>query len=135
MTIVPLSSNSFTGFMICGIALSRIYIPIFTLNTRLLCSVRVAKRSFFCDPTFCLNKLTTHVPPHMVIGHFQLSLKCRLPNCIRFDVFYRCICKVETRVCKTLRSCAKRSGGLAFTISLGASRSFNPALLVINNLF
>jgi len=69
----------------------------------------------------------------MVIGHSQLSLKFRLPNRISFDVSYRCICKVEA--CETLRSCAKRLGGLAVTISPGASRCFNPALLVINNLF
>jgi len=41
----------------------------------------------------------------------QLSLKYRLPNRtgISFD---RCFCKVETRACETVPSCAKRLGGL-----------------------
>jgi len=95
----------------------------------------IAKRSFFCDTTFCLKTLTTYEPLRMVIGHAQLSLKCRLPNRISFDVFYPWMCKVETRACETLRSCDKRLGGLAVTTSPGASRWFNPALLVINNLF
>jgi len=64
-----------------------------------------------------------------VHGHPQLSLMCRLPNRISFDVFDRCFCKVETRVCETLGSCAKRLGGLAVTTLTGASRSFNPALV------
>jgi len=58
----------------------------------------------------------------------QLSLKCRLPNRISFDVFDRCFWKVETRVCETIRSCAKRSGGLAVTTLPGVLHSFNPAL-------
>jgi len=65
-----------------------------------------------------------------VHGHPQLSLKCRLPNRIRFDVFDRCFCKVETRSCETLRSCAQRLGRLAVTTLPGASRSFNPALTI-----
>ena len=49
-----------------------------------------------------------------VHDHPQLSLKCRQPNRISFDVFHRCFCKVATRVCETLLSCIAR---------LGASRS------------
>jgi len=45
-----------------------------------------------------------------VYGHPQFSLKCRLPNLIRFDVFDRCFCKVEARTYETLRSCAKCLG-------------------------
>ena len=37
-----------------------------------------------------------------VHDHPQLSLKCRQPNRISFDVFHRCFCKVATRVCETL---------------------------------
>jgi len=48
-----------------------------------------------------------------VYDHPQLSLKCRLPNPISFDVFDRCFCKVATWVCETLFSCAERLGGLA----------------------
>jgi len=51
------------------------------------------------------NKIRTAVH-----GHPQLSLKCRLPNRISLDVFDRYFCKVETRACETLRSCAKRLG-------------------------
>ena len=58
------------------------------------------------------------------------DLKCKLPNRISFDVFGRCFCKVETRLCETLRSCAMRLRGLAVTTLPGASRSFNPALAV-----
>jgi len=104
-------------------------------QSRLLCCVMVAKRSFYCDTTFCLNKLTTYEPPYVVIGHSQLSLKYRLPNRISFDVFYRWICKVETREYETLRRCDKRLGGLAVTTSPRTSRWLNPALLIINNLF
>ena len=46
----------------------------------------------------------------------------------QFWLFDRCFCNVETRACETLRSCAKRLGGVAVTILPGASRSFNPAL-------
>jgi len=35
------------------------------------------------------------------------GLKCWLPNCISFDVFDRCFCKVETRACETLRISAE----------------------------
>jgi len=35
----------------------------------------------------------------------QLSLMCRLPNCISFHGFNRCFCKVKTRAYETLRSC------------------------------
>jgi len=66
-----------------------------------------------------------------------MSLKCRLPNRISFDVFGRCFCKVETKARATLRSCAKHLGGLAVTTLPGASRSFNPALRmnhVVNSL-
>jgi len=48
---------------------------------RLLCSVTVAKISFFCDTTFCLNTLT----------------KCWLPNRISFDVFDRGFWKLKRR--------------------------------------
>jgi len=64
-----------------------------------------------------------------VHDHPQLSLRCRLPNRISFDVFDRRFCKVETRVCETLLSCVKRLGGLAVMTLPGASRSFNPALV------
>jgi len=63
------------------------------------------------------------------IWPFVSELKCRLPNRIGFDVYDRCFCKFETRARETLRSCAKRLGGLAVTILPGASRSFNPALV------
>ena len=66
-----------------------------------------------------------------VHDHPQLSLKCRLPNRISFDVFDRCFCKVDTMVCETLLSCAKRLGDLAVTTLPGASRSFNPALTTV----
>jgi len=126
--------------MICGIVLPRIYTPIHVEGEtrpqhKIVVWCHGSQKIVFCDTAFWLNKLTTYEPPHMVIGHSQLPLKCRLSNRISFDLFYRCICKVETRACETLRSCAKRLGGLAVTISLGASRRFNPALLVINNLF
>jgi len=67
-----------------------------------------------------------------VHDHPQLSLKCRLPNPISLDVFERCFCSVETRVCETLLSSPKRlGGGLAVMTLPGASRSFNPALLLV----
>jgi len=47
-----------------------------------------------------------------VHDHPQLSLECRLSNRIGFDVFDRCFCKVETRVCEALLSCAKRLGAV-----------------------
>ena len=56
------------------------------------------------------------------IRPFVSELKCRLPNRISFDVFDRSFCKFEARACETLRSCAKRLGGLAVTILPGASR-------------
>ena len=43
-----------------------------------------------------------------VHNNAHLSLTCRLPNHICFDVFDRCFCKVETRVCETLLSRVKR---------------------------
>jgi len=75
-------------------------------------------------------KLINHIRT-AVHDHPQLSLKRRQPNRISFDVFDRCFCKVETRVCETLLSCAKRFGGLAVTTLPGASRSFNPALATL----
>ena len=75
----------------------------------LLCRVTVAKRSIFCDETFCLNKL--NYIRTAVHGHSQFSLKCRLPNRIRFDVFDQCFCKIETRAYETLHSFTKRLGG------------------------
>jgi len=62
-------------------------------------------------------------------------LKCRLPNRISFDFVDRCFCRVETRACKTLRSCAMRLGVLAVTILPRASRSFNPAVHVGLSLY
>jgi len=63
-----------------------------------------------------------------VHDHPQLFLKCRLPNRITVEVFDRCFCKVETRACETLHSCAKRLGGLEVTTFPRASRAFNTAL-------
>ena len=80
----------------------------------------------------CLNKLfklVNHIRA-TIHGHPQLFLKHKLPNRICFGVFDRCFCKVETRACETLLSCAKRLGGLAVTTLPGASRSFNPALVI-----
>ena len=57
----------------------------------------------------CMFKQINHMGV-AVHGHPQLSLKWRLPNRIRFDVFDRCFCKVETRACETLRSCAQHLG-------------------------
>jgi len=53
-----------------------------------------SQKTFFCDPTLCLNKLTTYEPPHMVIDHSQLSLKCRLPS-IRFADFTSASAKLK----------------------------------------
>jgi len=53
---------------------------------------------------------------------------CQIVGPISFNVFDRCLCKIETRACETLRSCTKRLGGLAVWTLLGASRSFTPAL-------
>ena len=72
-------------------------------------------------------KLVNHIRT-VIHDHPQLSLECRLPNRIGFDVFDRYFCKVETTVCETLLSCAKRLWGLAVTNLPGASCSFNPAL-------
>jgi len=47
-----------------------------------------------------INHIRTTVPDHS-----HLSLKCRQPNRISFDVFDRCFRKVETRVCETLLNC------------------------------
>jgi len=66
-----------------------------------------------------------------MIGHPQLSLKCRLPNCISFDVFDRCFCKVETRACEMLLGFAEQLRGLVVTNLPGASRSFNPTLTIL----
>jgi len=76
---------------------------------------------------FELIKVANHIRT-TVHDHPQLSLRCRLPNHINFDVFDRCFCKVETRVCEALLSCVKRLGDLAVTTLPGASRSFKPAL-------
>jgi len=90
-----------------------------------LCSVTSAKTSFLWYNF--LFEQTNHIRT-AVHRHPQLSLKCRLPNRISVDVFDWCFCKVETRACETLRSCAKRLGGLEVTTLPGASCSFNPAL-------
>ena len=77
----------------------------------------------------CMFEQINHIGT-AVHGHPQLSLKCRLKNRIRFDVFDRCFCKGETRACETLRSCGQHYAGvLAVTTLPEASRSFNPALL------
>ena len=73
----------------------------------------------------CVFEQINHIGTTIQHGHLQSSLKCRLPNRISFD---RCFCKVKTRACETLRSCAQRLGGLAVTTLPRASRSFNPAL-------
>jgi len=85
-----------------------------------------SKKMFFCDklPFEQINHIRTAVR-----SDTRLSLKCRLPNRITFDVCDRCFCKVETRACETLPSCAKRIGGLAVTTLPRASHSFNPVLL------
>ena len=38
----------------------------------------VAKSSFFCDTTFCLNKLTTYEPPYMVTPNYLWSVGCQI---------------------------------------------------------
>jgi len=75
----------------------------------------------------CMFEQINHIGT-AVHGHPQLSLKWRLPNRIRFDVFDPCFCKVQTRACETPCSCAQRLGGLAVKTLPGASRSFNPTL-------
>ena len=92
---------------------------------RWLCIVshcRGSKKMFFCDklPFEQINYIRTAV---------HLSLKCRLPNRITFDIFGRCFCKVEMRACETLRSCATRLGTSRWQLCPGASHSFNPVLL------
>jgi len=85
------------------------------------------------QPHHCVFEQINHIRT-AVRGHPQLSLKCRLPNRIRFDVFDRRFCKVQTRACETLRSCAQGLGGPAVTILLGASGSFNPALGIAKSM-
>jgi len=65
-----------------------------------------------------------------VHGHPHLSLMCRLSNRISFNVLDRCFCKVETRPCETLRSCAKRLRGPRSHDFARASHSFNPDQVV-----
>jgi len=95
----------------------------------LLGSFRSGNRSrSWCFKTFqsrsrSLNHIRTYVH-----GHAQLSLKCRPPNRINFDIFDRCFCKVETRACETLCSCTMRLRGLVVTTFPSTSRSFNSAL-------
>jgi len=73
------------------------------------------------------NKIWGALPQKSPVAR---GLKCRLPIRISCDVLDRCFCKVETRACETLSICAKCLGGLAVTILPGASRSFNPPLLM-----
>jgi len=95
----------------------------------LLCSVTVAKMSFFFDKlsVWTINHIRTAVHGHLTPN----CLWGRLPNRISFDFFARCFCKVKTSACETQHSCAKGLGGLAVTILLGASRSFNPAQHIV----
>jgi len=45
-------------------------------------------------PSYCYAIKTNS---RAIQGHHQLSLKCKLPNRMSFDVFDLCFCKVETR--------------------------------------
>ena len=40
----------------------------------LLCSVKVAKRSLFCDATFCFKKLANYEPPYIVTHNYLWSV-------------------------------------------------------------
>jgi len=50
----------------------------------LLCSVTVAKDRFFCDTTFCWNKLTTYEPPYVVTPNCLWSLVCQIVSVLKF---------------------------------------------------
>jgi len=59
---------------------------------KLMCSVTVAKSSFFLWYNFLFEQ-TNHIRT-AVHGHPQLPLKCRLPNRISSGAIDRCFCKV-----------------------------------------
>jgi len=92
---------------------------------KLLCSVTVAKRSF-CDTAFCLNKLITVERMYVVTPNCLWSVGCQIASILTF--LTGAFAKLK-RACETLRSCAKRLGGLAVINFPGALRSFNPALV------
>jgi len=73
-----------------------------------------------------LNKLTTCEPSYMVT---PIVPEAQAAKSYQFWRVWPVLLQVEKRACETLRSCAKRLGGLAATTLPGASRSFNPALL------
>ena len=102
--------NTYSGWTICAVQLVREYDK---------------KDCFFVIQRF-LNWLTTYAPPYQDTPNCLWSAACQIVSILTF--IDRCFCKVETRACETLRSCAKRLGGLAVTTLPGASCSFNPAL-------
>ena len=75
-----------------------------------------------------LNKLTTYEPPYQNTPNCLWNVGCQIVSILTF--IDRCFCKVETRTCEKVRSCAKHLGGLAVATLPGASRSFNPALRI-----
>jgi len=83
----------------------RVYLLVW--QKRWLCSVPEQKDRFFWY-NFLFEQII-HIRT-AVHGHPQLSLKCKLPNRIWFDVFDRCFLKGGTRECETLNNCAKRLG-------------------------
>ena len=78
-------------------------------------------------------RLKPNIYPPKFLGWLRHCANFRFS--IIFDVFDRYFCKVETRACETLRSCARRLRGLAVKAFPGASRSFNPGLCQIHTLF
>jgi len=96
----------------------------------ILCACVVAQTQAICKCRITARAITWSTPYFPNVSIFLLTALNGLPENpgISFDVFNRCFCKVETRVCVTLLSCAKRVGGLAVTTLPGASSSFNPVL-------
>ena len=82
----------------------------------------MTKRIVFCDTSFFeqINHIRTAVP-----GHAQLSLKCRLPNCINSDLLTGGSAKFKRG---HVQFCAEHLGGLAVTNLPGVSHPFNLAL-------
>jgi len=87
------------------------------------------ERRFFKQNSVVRFKLKI-LPPPKFLGWLRHCANFRLS--VSFDVFDRFFCKLETRACETLRSCARRLRGLAVKTLPGASRSFNPALAAVD---
>ena len=81
---------------------------------RLLCSVTVGKRTFLCDTTSPLNKLTTYEPPYMVTPNCLWIVGCQIVSVLTSLTGASAKCK-RKHVKRCPCSCAKHLGGLAVT--------------------